>query len=333
MRAWRICRAKAGNTERSVTDMKKRFLVTVLMLAMMIMVGTVTVSAEVSETAYKYTIKVYAGKQGHFKAPSIGKVSNGGRTLTITAAQGDMVTIDQSTTGFKLDNGDYYMRGFRYTGHDNDEQMAVASFEVDQDVAYEAAYGLKGGMVKYTVHYLDENNNDLIKSEEFYGMVGDNPVVSFRYVEGYQPNAYNLTKKLTANEAENVFPFTYSKVSAAAADQGAAAAGGGAAAGGAAGPGAAGAANAPAAPQNLVNLDDNQAPLAGTSGGGTNGTSVLPDDGVPMAGVGRIAAIGGGIALLLAIAAIAFALAHRRRDEEDEDAEEVTAYRKPLKQE
>ena len=74
-------------------------------------------------------------------------------------------------------------------------------------------------MVKYVVHYLDENNNDLIKSEEFYGMVGDNPVVSFRYVEGYQPNAYNLTKKLTANEAENVFPFTYSKVSAAAADQ------------------------------------------------------------------------------------------------------------------
>ena len=314
--------------------MKKRFLITALMLAvMMIMAGTVTVSATVTGDPYEYTVTVYAGQQGHFENPKIGSVSDGNKTLKITAKLGDRITINESTTGFKLDNGDYYMRGFRYTGHDNDEQMAVASFEVDQDVAYEAAYGLKGGMVKYTVHYLDENNNDLIKSEEFYGMVGDNPVVSFRYVEGYQPNAYNLTKKLTANEAENVFPFTYSKVSAAAADQGAAAAGGGAAAGPGAAGAPAGAANAPAAPQNLVNLDDNQAPLAGTSGGGTNGTSVLPDDGVPMAGVGRIAAIGGGIALLLAIAAIAFALAHRRRDEEDEDAEEVTAYRKPLKQE
>ena len=311
--------------------MKKRFLIIALMLAvMMIMAGTVTVSADVSKDAYKYTITVYAGQQGHFEAPSIGKVSDGGKTLTITASQGDRITINESTTGFKLDNGDYYIRGFRYTGHDNDEQMAMASIEVDQDIAYEAAYGLKGGMVKYTVHYLDENNNDLIKSEEFYGMVGDNPVVSFRYVEGYQPNAYNLTKKLTANEAENVFPFTYSKVSAAAADQGAAAAGGGAAAGPGAAGAPAGAANAPAAPQNLVNLDDNQAPLAGTSGGGTNGTSVLPDDEVPMAGVGRIAAIGGGIALLLAIAAIAFALIRRRRNE---DVEEGTAYRDPLKQE
>ena len=314
--------------------MKKRFLIIALMLSlMMIMAGTVTVFAGesdgTSKESYNYTVTVYAGQQGQFENPSIGKLSDGNKTLKITAKLGDEITINESTTGLKLDNGDYYIRGFRYTGHDNDEQMEKAFISsVDQDIAYEAAYGLKGGMVKYTVHYLDENNNDLIKSEEFYGMVGDNPVVSFRYVEGYQPNAYNLTKKLTANEAENVFPFTYSKVSAAAADQG------GAAAGGAAGPGAAGApagaANAPAAPQNLVNLDDNQAPLAGTSGGGTNGTSVLPDDGVPMAGVGRIAAIGGGIALLLAIAAIAFALIRRRRNE---DVEEGTAYRDPLKQE
>ena len=246
--------------------MKKRFLIIALMLSlMMIMAGTVTVFAGesdgTSKESYNYTVTVYAGQQGHFENPSIGKLSDGNKTLKITAKLGDEITINESTTGLKLDNGDYYIRGFRYTGHDNDEQMEKAFISsVDQDIAYEAAYGLKGGMVKYTVHYLDENNNDLIKSEEFYGMVGDNPVVSFRYVEGYQPNAYNLTKKLTANEAENVFPFTYSKVSAAAADQG------GAAAGGAAGPGAAGApagaANAPAAPQYLVNLDDNQAPLA-----------------------------------------------------------------------
>ena len=174
-------------------------------------------------------------------------------------------------------------------------------------------------MVKYVVHYLDENEKELRKSETFYGMVGDKPVVSYRYVEGYQPNAYNLTKSLLENEAENVFAFTYSKNAAAATQNGGAAA---------AGAGAA----AATGPQNIVDLDDNAAPLAGNPGAG-EGTSVLPDDEVPMAGIGRTVAIGGGIALLLAIAAIAFALAHRRRDEGDEDAEEATAYRKPLKQE
>ena len=128
--------------------MKKRFLVTALLITVMIVAGTVTtVSADVSTTAYDYTITVYAGQQGHFEAPSIGTVSNGGKTLKITASQGEMVTIDQSTTGIKLDNSEYYLRGFRETGHDNDEEMAVASFEVDKDVSYEAAYGLKGGMV------------------------------------------------------------------------------------------------------------------------------------------------------------------------------------------
>ena len=316
--------------------MKKRFLVIALMLTvMMVMAGTVTVSADVSTTAYDYTVTVYAGQQGHFEAPSAGKVSNGGKTLTITAAQGEMVTIDQSTTGFKLDNSEYYLRGFRQTGHDNDEEMAAASFEVDQDVAYEAAYGLKGGMVKYTVHYLDENEKALRNSEEFYGMAGDKPVVSYRYVEGYQPNAYNLTKTLSENEAENVFSFTYSKNPVVRTDEGGttgggAAAGGGAADGGAAaGGGAVGAniadnATPQAGPANLVDLDDNQTPMAGNSGD-DNGMTVLPDGETPTAGISPIAIVGGAalLAVIAAIAAVAVALARRRKDEEEASQEQA----------
>lgn len=323
--------------------MKKRFLVTTLMLAvMMIMAGTATVSADVSETAYNYTIKVYAGQQGHFEAPSTGTVSNGGKTLTITVPQGEMVTIDQSTTGFKLDSDEYYLRGFRETGHDNDEEMSVASFIADEDISYEAAYGLKGGMVKYTIQYLDENDNALRKSQEFYGMVGDKPVVSFRYVEGYQPNAYNLTKTLSANEAENFFAFTYSKNSRTAVreeEEGGATGGNGAAGNGAAGNGAAGAAPAgtnigdnatpQAGPQGLVDLDNNQTPMAGGPGNGAGTNTTLPDDEVPLAGINPIALIGGSAALLAAIAAIAIALARRRRDEDDEGV----AYQETAKQE
>ena len=163
-------------------------------------------------------------------------------------------------------------------------------------------------------------------------MVGDRPVVSYRYVEGYQPNAYNLTKTLSEDETKNLFEFTYSKNSNAAAteNEGGGNTGGNGVAGGngaAGGNGNAGAANigdnaAPqTGPQDIVDLDDNQAPMADNPGD-DGGTGNLPDDETPKAGISRIALIAGGAALLAAIAVIVFALARRRRAEEVEEGEE-----------
>ena len=56
----------------------------------------------------------------------------------------------------------------------------------------------------------------LLESQTFYGAVGDRPVVAFQYVDGYQPQAYNLTGTLSSNEAENVFTFTYTETEAPA---------------------------------------------------------------------------------------------------------------------
>ena len=84
-----------------------------------------------------------------------------------------------------------------------------------------------------------------------------------------------------------------------------------------------------AGPANVVDLDDNQTPMAGNTGSGS-GTTALPDGEIPAAGISPIAI--GGIALLAviaAIAAIAFALARRRKGEEEE---EESAYKKPLEQ-
>ena len=314
--------------------MKKRFLITALVFAvMMFMAGTLSVFANVSTEAYEYTITVYAGQQGHFE-PSGSTISglpfelkDGGKTLTIKskpavdpitkAVTFDQVTIDQSSIGFKLDNGDYYLRGFRQAGHDNDDKkMSATAFYIEQDVAYEAAYGMKGGMVKYTVHYQDEDGDELIASEEFYGRPGDKPVVSFRYVDGYQPDAYNLTKTLSTNEADNVFIFTYSQNPGGGAGGAGAAGAGGAGAGAGAGAGTnIGDANAPqAGPADLVDLDDNQTPT--TDGTGVDGTTDIDDNKTPGA---NWPLIGGGAALLVAIAAAALILARRRREEEEEE--------------
>ena len=64
-------------------------------------------------------------------------------------------------------------------------------------------------MVAYTVNYQDASGNSLAESQTFYGNVGDKPVVAYRYVENYIPDALALTKTLSDNESENVFTFTY----------------------------------------------------------------------------------------------------------------------------
>jgi hypothetical protein len=64
-------------------------------------------------------------------------------------------------------------------------------------------------MVAYTVNYQDASGKSLAESQTFYGNVGDKPVVAYRYVENYIPDALALTKTLSDNESENVFTFTY----------------------------------------------------------------------------------------------------------------------------
>lgn len=65
----------------------------------------------------------------------------------------------------------------------------------------------------YTVEYVDSAGNELAPSETYYGNVGDKPVVAFLYIEGYRPNAYNITRTLKADASENVFRFVYTRLS------------------------------------------------------------------------------------------------------------------------
>ena len=311
--------------------MKKRLLITTLVLAMlMIMANVSSVFADSDARkpyAYGYTVKVYSGEQGEF---------SGGKTVIEKSVRaGETVDISQmaSDAGFKVTNGEYYCRGFRESGHDNDESPSLQAFTVTEDVSYEAAYGIRGNMVKYTIMYLDEDGASLRDADEYYGMIGDKPVVSYKYIEGYQPNAYNLTKTLTANESENVFGFSYTE-NGGAADNGTAADNNAGATNANANNPAANApanpaANAPAnanananAPANVVDLDDGATPLAeGADGAEGDGTSDLADSETPKAGISK-AAIGGIAALVVAAAGIVAFLAKRRRDAEDEDEDE-----------
>ncbi len=168
---------------------------------------------------YTYKVTISAGNQGGFSGTDGLVISN--KDAVVVQAEdklvisglnyGDEVSYT-AQTDVKLDpSSKYYVKGIRLSGRDNDT-VAAAAFLVCGDVDYVVAYGIKGNQVSYTVNYHDENGNEMLPSEVFYGNVGDKPVIAWKYVDGYEPQASGLTKTLKENAAENVLTFIYKPV-------------------------------------------------------------------------------------------------------------------------
>ena len=254
-------------------------LLSVLVLTGVLAQGVLAAEPEepYEEHPYTYSVTLSAGKQGTF--------ADGDRIVREELKYGDYVNFDWRDQ-LTLKDDKYYAKGIRRSGEDNSNSFITDQVQVTGDEDYVVAYGVLGDMVAYTVQYLDENGNELAPSKTYYGSVGDRPVVAFQYIEGYLPQAYNLTKTLSENEADNVFPFEYAPASeirnvtvtvdggttvvttpaagTGAAQQGAAAAGGAAADENAGG-------NAEGdtvevedeeVPRDLVDLDEEEVPLA-----------------------------------------------------------------------
>lgn len=160
-------------------------------------------------------------------------------------------------------------------GHD-DSSVDAPSFVVKEDMQYVVAYGLKKDQTEYTVNYIDEAGNQLAPSQTFKGNIGDKPVVAYQYIEGYQPNAWNITGTLSGNTEANVFNFVYSVApegstiegitgNAGAGDEGA---------DGAEGDAAENQAVGSDEPAELIDIDDEGNPLAGISTENAAGFSI-----------------------------------------------------------
>ncbi|HBA47393.1 MAG TPA: hypothetical protein DCZ91_06265 [Lachnospiraceae bacterium] len=155
-----------------------------------------------AEAKYTYTIRIFSGQQG-----TIG----GGEVIVYSGLDyGSRVNFNLRDVTLN-DNSKYYVKGIRQSGRDNNT-AGTTSFKVTEDRDYVVAYGLLTEAVAYTINYLDAAGNPLLPSETYYGNVGDQPVIAYLYIEGYQPQAYNLTRTLSDNAAENVFDFIYTPV-------------------------------------------------------------------------------------------------------------------------
>ena len=150
-----------------------------------------------------YKVRVYPGND------SVGVLTSGESVYEEQVVYGVNFEFDFDLIEVKDDR--YFVKGIRESGKDNSTYTKDA-VKITKDCDYVIAYGLKSNMVSYTVNYYDAEGNELHESETFYGNVGDKPVVAFKYCEGFQPQAYKLTKTLTDDPDENVFTFEYTEV-------------------------------------------------------------------------------------------------------------------------
>ena len=167
----------------------KKLFVSLLSVSVIAGLGVAPVKAAQTVTPYTYKVTLSAGNKGTINGQQ--------KVEEVDLAAGSTVSFD--INDIKVSDEKYYVKGIRLSGRDNSEALAD----------YVVAYGIKGDMVAYTVNYEDEQGNKLAESQTFYGNVGDKPVVAYRYIENYVPQALALTKTLSDNEAENVFTFKY----------------------------------------------------------------------------------------------------------------------------
>lgn len=181
----------------------RRVFCTALSLCLLLAAAFPVLAAE--EEGYTYTVRFFAGRQGLF---------SGSQVMVIDGLHyGDQVSFSQRSVSLN-DDSKYYIRGIRESGKDNNTATQIPSFTVTGDQDYVVAYGILGDATSYTINYVDEDGDTLAPSESYYGNVGDRPVVAYLYLEGYRPQAYNLTQTLEKDPAQNVFTFIYTRLGA-----------------------------------------------------------------------------------------------------------------------
>ena len=174
-----------------------------LMLGLLLTLLLGAVSVQAADDDYTYTVRVYGGNKG---------TVNGADEVVKTGLKaGESVSVSLASTDKK-----YVVKGLRESGRIDEPLTYANAAPVSlngeaRDRDYVVVYGVEGKTVKYTVNYVDTNGVKRADSEEFYGDVGDVPVVAYKYIEGYFPNTRNLTKihGLSKNARENVFTFIY----------------------------------------------------------------------------------------------------------------------------
>ena len=192
--------------------MKKIKLFGALLLSFGMMASPIV--AEENEEPYSYTIRIYRGNHGYFKdAPNQEYMElelGYGEALPSLNAQDLIVTSGES--------GKPYIPGtIKVSGEDLlSDTVYLGGSPVTADQDYVVTYNLLLDPVEYTINYMDTRTRQPIAGMEpskYTGNLNEQVVMSFPYIEGYSPQARNARFTLEEGKSHN-FNFWYEPIEA-----------------------------------------------------------------------------------------------------------------------
>ena len=173
----------------------KRLKSILTVLAAVVMIFGTMIQAK---AGYEYKVTILAGLHGTL---------NGQEKVEIPMKPGERWNPNTYADMINITDPRFYFKGFHESG--KEDLTTGGAQDINKDMVFVASYGMKGKTVDYTVRFLDAAGNTLIPARTFYGNVGDKPVIACDYIEGYTPQAPNLTKTLSADPTQNIFTFIY----------------------------------------------------------------------------------------------------------------------------
>ena len=192
--------------------MKKIKLFGALLLSFGMMASPIV--AEENEEPYSYTIRIYRGNHGYFKDnpnQEYMELELGyGEALPSLNAQDLIVTSGES--------GKPYIPGtIKVSGEDLlSDTVYLGGGPVTADQDYVVTYNLLLDPVEYTINYMDTRTRQPIVGMEpskYTGNLNEQVVMSFPYIEGYSPQARNARFTLEEGKSHN-FNFWYEPIEA-----------------------------------------------------------------------------------------------------------------------
>lgn len=182
---------------------------TACLLAVIMILGLAVTTASAED--YTYKVRIFPGNAGTASSGECIEVDGIALGTRVTISMPNSYTISFGGETITVAEGEkYYIRGVRVSGQD---PLSTLSFEVNQDIDLVASYGMANNIVEYTVSFLDaETGEPLADSVTYYGSLGDKPVAAYQYIEGYEPDYYNITG--TLKETGNAWEFHYTRIEA-----------------------------------------------------------------------------------------------------------------------
>ena len=179
---------RGNDMKRSSSGQRRSLFVRIAAVVIALcMIAALALPALASETddTYKYTVRIFAGKQGKIDGEDV-------KEYSVTPGQKLNVDWNELKKLIKVTDSRYEATGFRLSGKDNNlyPKTIAEPIVVNSDMDFVVSYALKGSDIQYTIKYLEAGTNKELHKPAtitYNGNEGEEFVPTYIYIDGYTP--------------------------------------------------------------------------------------------------------------------------------------------------